>query len=114
MGLRYNSTNGEGDSTIAWSRETGSNPRLSLCFYNSGIYSEHAYITQNGIFTGNLTVNSNINLNNLSASRPIFTNSSKDLVSRPGQDLEFLCNQYTGFGQNAEGIRITITTYPIL
>ena len=35
-------------------------------------------------------------------------------VINPGQDLEFLCNQYTGFGQNAEGIRITITTYPIL
>ena len=35
-------------------------------------------------------------------------------VINPGQDLQFLCNQYTGFGQNAEGIRINITTYPIL
>ena len=31
-----------------------------------------------------------------------------------GQELICLCNQYTGFGQNAEGIRINITTYPIL
>ena len=35
-------------------------------------------------------------------------------VIGPGQDLQFLCNQYTGFGQNAEGIRINITTYPFL
>ena len=35
-------------------------------------------------------------------------------VINPWQDLQFLCNQYTGFGQNAEGVRINITTYPIL
>jgi hypothetical protein len=32
----------------------------------------------------------------------------------PSQTLDFECNQYTGFGQNAEGVVIGITTYPIL
>jgi len=41
-------------------------------------------------------------------------NISATGIIGPGQDLQFICNQYTGFGQNAEGIRVNITTYPIL
>jgi hypothetical protein len=32
----------------------------------------------------------------------------------PNQAINCLVNQYTGFGQNAEGVRIAITTYPLL
>ncbi len=35
-------------------------------------------------------------------------------VLASSQVLQFQVNQYTGFGQDAEGVRICITTYPIL